>query len=445
MFFENAFGSDAIRYHNYFLTPLLAPFTKNLGALGLFIAHGLLLCIAAYYLLSFFGHQKVNRIHESAALLLVLLFGPVSFYVFDNVNTGWHLDTLFLPLALVFTAQLIRGSGWKWLTGLAIFLVREEGVLILWAISILYLQARPEVTTKKKISEFIKQSAFFSILFALAIARLLLVQQGLNHLSSVFGDNYFDKLSSDTQVMFDFRNSINIYLLIIGSLLLASIYFISFQSFAILCFVLLPLLGTQIIGGLKYSNFTNYGCLWAPRLAGSMAIIASAVFIDLKYRKFRFLFSGKAIVAILFCTVLSFIAQYQVLKVELNYPIEKRVEYKDFDRTVNRFYKQKLSEKEITFLKNLSAELPAYTSIGLNQHLFTFFDKHEIVWLDRYGSAWRLPKIVVCCNAFYGDAEECRYIVQGPYFSYLKYVEVGKLTIRYDEEYSVVISKLLKQ
>ena len=445
LFFENAFGSDAIRYHNYFLTPLLAPFAIKLGALGLFVVHGLLMALAAFYILSFFGHQKVNRLHAASALLLVLLFGPISFYVFDNVNTGWHLDTLFLPLSIIFTAQLMRGSGWKWLSGLALLLVREEGALILWAISMQYLQARQDIKPSKKIGAFFKQSIFFLVLFLLSLARLWFVQQGLHHLSSVLSESYFEKLFSNPEVLLDLKGSLNIYLLISGSLLLASFYFMSIQSFATLCLILLPLLGTQIIGGLKYSNFTNYGPLWAPRLAGTLAIIGAAMFIDLKFKKIRFQFSGKSTVAFLIFTFLSIFAQYLVLNTQLNYPLEKRIAYSDFDRKVNRYYKEKLTEHEISFLKNLSAELPAYTSIGLNQHLFSFFEKHEIVWMDRYGNAWQMPKIVICCQSFYADADECRYIAQGPYFSNLKYAEMGNLSIRYGEEYSTIVNKLLKK
>ena len=68
------------------------------------------------------------------ALLLVVLLGPVAFWLNDHPNIGWHTELTYLPLALYFALALTSRSqyrlGWVILTGLLITLVKEDGAVL---------------------------------------------------------------------------------------------------------------------------------------------------------------------------------------------------------------------------------------------------------------------------------------------------------------------------
>ncbi len=126
---DNAFGFHGA-IHNFYGLLAFAPLTIAFGAYGLIL--GLVLVHAA----------AVLRVASSAVLdfparLMVLagVLGPVPFYVFDDIQMGFHPELLYPPLALLLAVELIGGWSWRGVVVAgAIVLVKEDGAIVCAAI-----------------------------------------------------------------------------------------------------------------------------------------------------------------------------------------------------------------------------------------------------------------------------------------------------------------------
>lgn len=131
------------RIHNYYTVLLWGPLCYTLGANGLFIVQTALLLLA-YWLTNRHLIRMSAPVHARAALLVVLLLGPISFWLNDHPNIGWHTELTYLPAALFFGVALgakglERGVGqgvrrkevlWVVLAALFLVLVKEDGAVL---------------------------------------------------------------------------------------------------------------------------------------------------------------------------------------------------------------------------------------------------------------------------------------------------------------------------
>lgn len=125
------------RIHNYYTVLLWGPLCYTLGAKGLFIAQTALLLLAYGATNRFLIRHSVPALTQ-AALLLVVLLGPISLWLNDHPNIGWHTELTYLPAALLFGVALgSKGGGnraksivWPVLAGLFLALVKEDGAVL---------------------------------------------------------------------------------------------------------------------------------------------------------------------------------------------------------------------------------------------------------------------------------------------------------------------------
>ncbi len=123
------------RIHNYYTVLLWGPLCYVLGAKGLFLAQTALLLLA-YWLTNRHLIRLSVSVYARAASLLVLLLGPISFWLNDHPNIGWHTELTYLPAALLFGVSLgsrVKGElrrVWVVLAGLFLILVKEDGAVL---------------------------------------------------------------------------------------------------------------------------------------------------------------------------------------------------------------------------------------------------------------------------------------------------------------------------
>lgn len=135
--YENIWGYHH-RIHNYYTVLLWGPLCRAAGAYGLFAAQAMLLAIG-YATVNEQLHRRTTPAWIRHVLLLVILLGPVSFWLNDHPNIGWHTELTYLPLALLFALTLMgRSQVIAVVAGLGIVLVKEDGAVLAALIHLAY-------------------------------------------------------------------------------------------------------------------------------------------------------------------------------------------------------------------------------------------------------------------------------------------------------------------
>src|SRR5262249_7256609 len=110
----------------------LGPLTNAWGAYGLFAVHALLLLAAFRAADRLLAPDLARR----AAFALAYLFGPIAFWIWDDPTYGWHIELLYLPLAVLFVAAANRGSRVLWVWAAALVLLREDGAVVVCSLEL---------------------------------------------------------------------------------------------------------------------------------------------------------------------------------------------------------------------------------------------------------------------------------------------------------------------
>ena len=135
--YENIWGYHH-RIHNYYTVPLWGPLCRVVGAYGLFAVQATLLAIG-YAAVNEQLHRRTTPAWIRHVLLLVILLGPVSFWLNDHPNIGWHTELTYLPFALLFALALLgRSQVAAVVAGLGIVLVKEDGAVLAALIHLTY-------------------------------------------------------------------------------------------------------------------------------------------------------------------------------------------------------------------------------------------------------------------------------------------------------------------
>lgn len=127
--YENIWGYHH-RIHNYYTVLLWGPLCQAFGAYGLFAVETFLLLIS-YALVNEQLSKRGVPGWARYLFLCVILLGPVSFWLNDHPNIGWHTELTYLPVSLLFALALLgRNRLLSVLAGSAIVLVKEDGAVL---------------------------------------------------------------------------------------------------------------------------------------------------------------------------------------------------------------------------------------------------------------------------------------------------------------------------
>ncbi len=161
--YENIWGYHH-QIHNYYTVLLWGPLTHWLGAYGLFIAQSLLLLLA-YGLINEQLCRRRLLPWARYTVLAVVLLGPVSFWLNDHPNIGWHTELSYLPLALLFASALLSEHLLPVLVaGFAVVLVKEDGAVLAALIHLAYEWLRTAKTAPRlSLIHWLRKSRFWLI------------------------------------------------------------------------------------------------------------------------------------------------------------------------------------------------------------------------------------------------------------------------------------------
>ena len=127
--YENI-GGYHHRIHNYYTVLFWGPLCRAFGAYGIFAVQATLLAIA-YAAVNEQLHRRAVPAWVRYGLVGVVLLGPVSFWLNDHPNIGWHTELTYLPFALLFALALLsRSRAAVVAAGLALVLVKEDGAVL---------------------------------------------------------------------------------------------------------------------------------------------------------------------------------------------------------------------------------------------------------------------------------------------------------------------------
>lgn len=128
--YDNIWGYHH-KIHNYYTVLLWSPFIRLGGAYGLFVAQVLLLVLAYGLVNERIARQSMVPRWVRLCLVAGILLGPVSLWLNDHPNIGWHTELSYLPFSLLFALALAsHRRGWVWFTGALLVLVKEDGAIL---------------------------------------------------------------------------------------------------------------------------------------------------------------------------------------------------------------------------------------------------------------------------------------------------------------------------
>ena len=135
--YENVWGYHH-KIHNYYTVLFWGPLCRAFGAYGLFAVQAILLLIS-YVAVNEHLQRRPLPVWVRYIVLLIILFGPVSFWLNDHPNIGWHTELTYFPFALLFGLTLLgKRRFWAVIAGLAIVLVKEDGAVLAAMIHLAY-------------------------------------------------------------------------------------------------------------------------------------------------------------------------------------------------------------------------------------------------------------------------------------------------------------------
>lgn len=388
IYFENTFGS-IFQHHTYYLIPFLAPFTQVFGMNGLFVVQWMLLLLAC--------REWILNVHEDFRFtrgigLTILIFGPLGFYLWDDITYGWHLESLAFPLS-IWASALLYGKKVKsaFFVLFLLCLVREESALQAAAIYSMY-QAVQFFTFKIKRKEFLKRVAiaYLAGVF-IFVCNVLVLHWGKGDVRFSQSANGWELLLTDKNYGATYLWTLLKYSIgILGSIPLFLIGFrnIPKKFFSLYVFVI-PTFITGFIGGLFYYPQEAFSVVWAPRLFYSSSLVIIATLFILSEYRLR-MKHAKTRLALLF--IFQFMLFYMP----------------SFNKYYNPIYFIKIvSGKEISpehtqmlrDLKMVSESLDERQTIVVDEFLAFAFEKHDYILTDAYITSYiHKPEIAVLRN-----------------------------------------------
>lgn len=369
LLYENAYGDNS-GIHNYYLLPLLAPFTLLFGGKGLFVAGFAFQCWMLVLLARIFSKLQ----NWMGILFLLLLFAPVSWYIWDNLKFGWHAESFYLPLSLIAAASLLLRNKLSFLLS-AIFLVlnREDGVWMVFGLYALFAFLDDKQSPNQKLKK-ITLSLLLSIgIFAAGILLLYLRGKGETRAGDawrLFQENLQQHSLSDY-----LGAAFLSWMGIAGIAFLLCLALIKNNTGRLVgLMVLLPVLGISLYSGIYYFPDLKYGITWAPRLSATYGFILSLLLISLYRKKITTHIKGLLWIG---AAIGILVIQYQsLLKLSYQpYSLLTRVQLslgKQSEKVPDEPVKQRL----IAF----SAMIPTQFPVRMDEELFALFDHTDMQW-----------------------------------------------------------------
>ena len=373
---ENRYG-DNRALHNYYLNPVLGIFTYWWGAYGLFVAHLGLIALGTWQWL------RQSAINNWYYLILFGFFlSPMAYWFWDNRPYGWHVELLYLPLAFLCVQNLnLNKFKTAAIWAIAIVLVREDGILLVWALGTAYLII---VKQKPLIS---KTNFYFSLacllLFILGLGLIQHFANGESRLSQALN---LDTLSA-IEILKNLAYNLGGYLVfVLPFILLICLYYpIRYCFFALL--ISLPLFFGAWVSGLFYLPDTYHSVIWQPRMIALWSVwIGVLMFLNTTIQHQPKL---KNNIPIWLSVAVLWLMQFFTLIVLRDHNLFSMTT--DIGRE-NKIYNE---DKRYAVVQKIAQSTPHAAFVVVPYEYFHLFHQHKIIWPDHLEKALGQPDIVV--------------------------------------------------
>ncbi len=455
LLWENGYGNHKA-FHNLYVALLFYPFTRFLGAYGLFVAQALLYGWAVYSILARARDAAEWKLALYWANVAAMALGPVAFFIFEDPTYGFHYELLFVPLSVLFALSLADRSRSAWIYAALIVLTREEGAIVAWCIHVLHelLSAEPGTADGKARSALVRRLIWITLGWVLVfIAGMgLLFAMGGSHGrlgTALLGMRVL--IGDPTTRRFWIASVVDAFLLVVaGSIVyLAGIPRRGLIASSLVSLVLI--VPTTVATSVYLEGPQDHGLGWSPRLALFWGVaLAGCLFAIERARAPAFAASRRRRAAIAIAVAGSIVAQVAVLGVRRRYDFASRFTLQVLSApislmalvlprpTLERFFNRPrfvalgLSSAEDAFLRCLGRDLPHETAVTTTGGLFGRFHEQDLVWPDRIKNAWKPPELVVCDGSGripweYGCLKLASSLPDASY----RALQLGNLSVRY--------------
>ena len=393
--YENIWGYDD-QIHNNYAMLLWGPLIYVSGAYGAFAVQTGLSLLSYGLVLRHISHRMQHW--AVWMLLLVLLIGPVWFWLNDHPGIGWHPELTYLPLSLLFMLALLTyQTAWFWVTAILIVLVKEDGALLAGAMHLAFLSIQYLFANRQRtIFGILTQPRFWIVLgswaavFIIGMAFLSYknhsaepeprLQQALSAIQNGLHDRVFIRKNSQL-----FVQTLLLLLPSIG-ILLYGLYRVGWQQAGSMLLVygvaqLALLLSNWVQGATYYGTnalFDMVSLTWPPRFVLMYAFSVTYCLMVWSLFKsgekpvpvWRLLLTGLLLLAIQLPIV-----QYARPDFRLASILRNLVRHR-FDP----FKEPMLPASDVAIVEKLTRLIPAHSNVFVFDFLIPFFHKHYNIW-----------------------------------------------------------------
>jgi hypothetical protein len=270
--YETIYGAtNAI--HSYYTILLFSPLTI------LFFGHGLIVGVWLFSLVALICIWQIKQFSTiDKTSLSALLVSPVGFYLFDNQYYGFNIETLFLPLCVLWLCARLNNKG-SLLVSVLIVLTKEDGIVLLWSLYAIELILKSDgsllqlMRDKAWRKRFIKLTVVCFLGFIFSMMLLSQQAENLNGLTSNF--NATSRIAKNFSMLAQHLANPEHFLLINGFAghLIGLLFLLFFGLFSVarakgkmytgFFLVVIPIFIIQFYSSIH----TDYRLLWAPRLS----------------------------------------------------------------------------------------------------------------------------------------------------------------------------------
>lgn len=391
---DNAWGFHGA-IHNFYGLLAFAPLTIPLGAYGLILG----LVLAHVLAVLRVGSSRFLDL-PGRVMVLAGFLGPVTFYVFDDIDMGFHPELLYPPLALLLAVELIGGWSWRGVAvAAAIVLVKEDGAIVCGAVVLAHtawrvaaLRRTSKDEARRALLSGLGALMVFALVFGAGMALLSVMSEHYSGTQAVFSGRLDRALRRAARAVsgqgpeargYRLRDALEIYgvmsflmLLPLGRRLLKGL---------LLCIVSIPPLLVVVVVSGAVAVFNML--LWSPRIATLQAgVVAALVFAAVTLPGQR---PGRVAVVVAL-GIVSWAGQLAVLH-HMQYPMASR--WGGLTSLV-RPLDSSVSEAEARFLRCVAGHLPSAFPVNVPKYIRPIFHHQSQVYGPRRAArAWHPARL----------------------------------------------------
>lgn len=416
LLYENAAGYHA-RIHNYYFTLLTGVFTYFWGAYGLFVWYFIFMLLGAYFIIMLFS--KVSHPENKKLFFLILIvfyLGPSAFLICDAPDYGFHIELMYLQLAIFFAFFLITGKKTGIIiSALLIIAMKEDGAVLGAVVHLSWLVMNQEKISLRHGRNFwmraLKISALWSVIF---IAGLLFL-----YYKNDFGETRASKVISklDLVSLQEWKGFYSVilkaYFIELIPVVLFLIAFINPNKIPWFFLFLLPVFIVELYAGSFYYPYSNYALIWAPRFAVTWGYVISFFLMAANTGNLNNAFKIKYSPPLFFVigVILFFLQKEGIIDYQKNY-IHLTIDKKNFENDI-----------DLQKVKKAIKTLPKDYEVECQHEYVDLFPYNDLIMAERIQYRLKIPNIILC------EAGRVNEVMKEKFAQSYKEYELGRFRI----------------